>query len=104
MPLKPGSVESPDMYLGTQLKCMQLYNGTWAWSMSPSKYVQKAVRICNEYVAKCLSKGHKLPKRAYNPFESCYCPEMDVSLVLEQGEVSYYHSLIGVMRWMIEIG
>ena len=27
VPLKPGSVESPDMYLGTKLKCMQLHNG-----------------------------------------------------------------------------
>ena len=34
--LKPSSVWSPDMYLGTKLKHMQLHNGIWAWSMSPS--------------------------------------------------------------------
>ena len=52
MPLKPGSVRSPNMYLGTKLKCMQLHNGIYAWSMSPSKYIQEAVRICKEYIAK----------------------------------------------------
>ena len=54
--LKPGSVTSSDMYLGTKLKHMQLHNGIWAWSMSPSKYVSEAVRICKEFVAKHLSK------------------------------------------------
>ena len=65
-----------------KLKCMQLHNDIWALSMSPSKYVQKLVRICAEYAAKHLSKGYKLPKRADNPFESGYCPDLDVSLVL----------------------
>ena len=62
MPLKPGSVGSPYMYLGTKLKHMQLHNG--AWSMSPSKCVYKSVRICKEYVEKHLSKGYKLPKHS----------------------------------------
>ena len=56
--LKPGSFGSPDMYLGTKLKCMLLHNGIWAWSMSPSKYVQEAVRICKEFVARHLSKEY----------------------------------------------
>ena len=50
MLLKPDSVMSPNMYLGTKLKCMQLCNGIWAWPMSPSKYVLEAVRIYEEYV------------------------------------------------------
>ena len=54
------------MYLHTKLKCMQLLNGNWAWFMSPSKYVQKAVKICKEYVAKHLSKGYRLLKKANN--------------------------------------
>ena len=103
VPLKPRSVGSPDMYLGTKLKCMQLHNVIWAWSMSPSKYVQEAVRICMEYVARHLSKDYVLPKRADNPFESGYSPKLDVSPVLGPEEASYYKPLIGVMRWMIEI-
>ena len=54
--LKPGFVRSPDMHLGTNLKHMQLYNGIWAWSMSPSKYVQEVVKICEKNVERHLSK------------------------------------------------
>ena len=72
--------------------------------MSTSKYVQEKVRICKDYIAKHLRKGQKLPNRAENPFESGYCHELDVPLVLEPDEASYYQSLIVVMRWMIEIG
>ena len=67
VPIKPGSVGHPDMYLGTKLKCMQLHS-IWAWSISPSKYVREAGRIHEEYVAKHLSKGYKLTNRADNPF------------------------------------
>ena len=71
--------------------------------MSPSKYVQEALRICEEYVAKHLSKGYKMAKRAQNQFKSGYCPELDVSLVLGPDKTSYYQSLIGEMRLMIKI-
>ena len=41
---------------------------------------------------------------AENPFKGGYSPEMDVSLVLGQNEAFHYQSLVGVMRWRIEIG
>ena len=71
--------------------------------MSPSKYVQEAV-VCEEYVAKYLSKDYKLPRLADNPFQHGYCPELDVSPVLGPNEASCYESLTGVMRWIIKIG
>ena len=51
-----------------------------------------------------MSNGYKFPKRADNPFKSDYCTELDVSPILGPDEVSYYQPLIGVMRWMIDIG
>ena len=72
--------------------------------MSPSKYVQEAVRICEEYVAKHPSKSYRLPKRTDSPFKSGYSPKLDVSPVLGSDEISYYQSSVGVMRWMIVIG
>ena len=80
VPLKPNSVKSP-------------------WSTSQSKYIQEAIRIFKEYVVKHWSKDHKLPKRAENPFKSCYYPELDMSLVLGPDKEPCYQSLIGIMRW-----
>ena len=73
---KCGSVRIPDMYLGTKLKHMQLYNGIWAWSVSPSKFFQEAGRICEKYVTKHLSKGYQLPSRAEYPFTVAIAPNL----------------------------
>ena len=80
VPLNPGSVGRPDVYLGTNLNHMQLDNGIWALSMSPAS-------IHEECVAKYLSNGYKFP-RAEN--KSSYCPELDVSLILGPEDTSYY--------------
>ena len=70
--------------------------------MSSSKYVQEAVRNCKEYVTKHLGDSYRLLKRADNPFESVYCPDLDVSLALGPDEATYCQLLIGVMRWIIQ--
>ena len=36
--------------------------------------------------------------------KSTYWPELDVSPELEPAEASYYQSLIGVLRWIMELG
>ncbi len=66
--LKPDSVGEPDVYLGAKLKLMQLENGVWAWGLSPSKYVQEAVRNCTKYIGENLPKFYRLTRLAPNPF------------------------------------
>ena len=51
VPLKPRSVRSTNMYLDTKLKCIQLHNHIWAWSLSPSNNIQEAIRLFEEFVA-----------------------------------------------------
>ncbi|KAL7460152.1 hypothetical protein ACHAXS_000616 [Conticribra weissflogii] len=63
---------------------MQLENGVWAWGLSPSKYVQEAIPP--------------------NPFPTDYLPEPDTSPELPPEHTSYYQSLMGIYRWMIELG
>ena len=41
---------------------------------------------------------------APNPFPMDYKPSMDTSALLEPEQASYYQTIIGVMRWMVEIG
>ena len=72
--------------------------------INPSKYCQEAVRICEEYVVKHLTKVYRLSEKAENPFPMGYYPEFDVSPVLWPDEASCYQFLKEVMRWMVEIG
>ncbi len=38
------------------------------------------------------------------PLSNGYRPEIDMSPELESADASYYHSLIGVLQWMVEHG
>ena len=102
--LKPSSVGDPDLYLGAKVTKMKLMNNTWCWTLSPSKYVQEAVKNCEHALKESYDDIYKLPKKAPNPFPVGYKPELDVTTPLEPELASYYQSLIGVMRWMVEIG
>ncbi len=80
---------------------MELDNGTNCWAFGSSQYVQAAVENVKAWLAK---SGRRLPKRAEAPFKSGYRPEIDVSRELAGEEASYYQSLIGILRWMVELG
>ena len=101
--MKPDSIGDPDLYLGAKFRKITLANGVKAYSLSPSKYVQESVRLVIEYLEGNYN-GRKLVNRASAPFSIGYRPEMDISEELNQEEASYYHSQIGVLRWMVELG
>ena len=60
MKLKESFVGDPDIYLGAKLNKVQMDNDVWCWSIIPSKYVQEAVRICQNYLKENLSDGYEL--------------------------------------------
>ena len=79
------------------------------WAFSSSQYVQEAVRN----VRKCLQKRYEekndhikfhLPKKAPAPMSNDYRPEVDISEELDATDAAYYQSLIGIVRWMVELG
>jgi hypothetical protein len=43
-------------------------------------------------------------KDAVNPFSVGFEPQIDTSPELDEDVASYYHSLIGIVQWMVEIG
>jgi hypothetical protein len=104
LPLKPSSVGDPDIYLGAKLAKTRLANGVFAWALSPSRYVNQAVKNCASHLSEKFDGKYRLPKRSDNPFPNDYYPETDVSEPLTPELASFYQHLIGVMRWMVELG
>jgi hypothetical protein len=51
-----------------------------------------------------LAKGEKLPYKAPTPLSSEYCPEINMPPKLNEDDSRYYHSLIGVLCWIVELG
>jgi hypothetical protein len=78
-----------------------LENGVKAWGISSSQYVQSAVKNVEKYLE---AQGKKLPAKAETPIQTSYRPEIDVTKELRAEESSYYQSLIGILRWMVELG
>ncbi len=96
LPLKPTSVGDPDIYLGEKLKETQLPNGIYAWGMSPSKYVNQAVKNCQTHLSAKLNDEYKILTRADNPFPTNYCPDIDATEPLDLECLSFSQHLIGL--------
>ena len=57
-----------------------------------------------EYLDKQLGKWWKLFPGAQTLMRAMYQPKLDVSPELSAELPSYYQSLIGVLRWIVELG
>ena len=99
--LKPDSVGPPKLYLGGRMSEVVLDNGVRAWSISSSQYVQNAVKNVEKHLAE---QGLKLPNKADTPIQTSYRPELDVTDELSPKDAGHYQSLIGVLRWICELG
>ena len=99
--MKPNSVGPPKLYLGNKVSQVKLDNGVLAWSFSSSQYVQSAIANVERHLK---NKNESLPKKASAPFSTNYRPEIDVSSTLNPTEAAYYQSLIGILRWIVELG
>ena len=100
--LKEASIGPPDIYLGGKMRQVVLENGIKAWSFSSSQYVQEAVSNVHKYLTE---RGKKYPSKAPGAaIKNDYRPEVDQTEELSPTDAAYYQSLIGVLRWIVEIG
>ena len=91
----------PSIYLGGKISEVELPNGVNAWAISPSQYIQECVRNVEE---KLKAEGKALRKGTSSPLAPGYHPECDISPELTAEEANYYQSLVGVTRWIVEMG
>jgi hypothetical protein len=103
--LKDGSVKAPDVYLGAEVKQFKIPEsdepGKIRWAMSSSKYVARAVK---DVETELENVGLGLPKRTTTPLSQGYRPELDQTAELDAQRLNYYQGLIGVLRWICELG
>jgi hypothetical protein len=103
-PFKEVSVGPPDQYLGAKLKKFDLPDGSHTWGIIPPKYVQSAVANCEKYVEETLGAPYTMYKKAENPFLMDCRPAEDVSPELGPDETTFFMQLVGILRWMVELG
>jgi hypothetical protein len=101
--LKDGTVEDPSMYLGADIEKFTIASdpGKIRWAMFSTKYTGKAIE---EVERELKVRGLKLPTRVITPVGNGYRPEADCTRELNQEEQNYYQGVIGVLRWICELG
>jgi len=98
----------PTMYLGADFSEYEIEqeNGyiTKCWAMSADSHIKKALQVVK---GKLQDNGvsFKSKKTAEQPF-SCqiYRPELDTSEECDAEQIELYQSLIGIARWLCELG
>ena len=101
--MKDGSIGDPDVCLGSKLKPVTLDNGVECWAMSPSKYIQEAVRNAENYLGANFG-GRTLSKRASAPWPADYSAETDTTTELNVDLANCCQSQIGALNWIVEPG
>ena len=107
--VKPSSIGEPKVYLGADILKAYDSDGSYAWTMGSQSYVKEAIRnVKKQLLLHKLRFNKKLLDVKYSPkppFSSVnYKSELDTSLMCDQNQTNYFQNLIGVLRWIIELG
>ena len=105
-----GEVSIPDMYLGANVRRWkhQTVDGNVieSWAMGSESYCKEAIRICEK-----LMQDHNLTfsstrRNGKNtPFSNhTYRPELDATALCDEELHTIYQNLIGILRWLCELG
>jgi len=107
--VKPGSIGTPKRYLGADISKTYLSDNSVAWTMSAESYIAEAVKNVKTRMAKDglmfnkqLSSMEYSPKQAFTT--ASYRPELDVTAECTDDQAVYFQQLIGVLRWIVELG
>jgi hypothetical protein len=103
--LKEGSVQEPELYLGADVKKWYIADsedpGKVRWALASTKYTKRAIA---DLEVELNAIGKRLPTKVTTPLASGYRPEIDQSAELNPERQNYFQGLIGVLRWICELG
>ena len=98
--LKESLIGAPTQYLGSKVHMVGLENGQKLWEFGSGQYVREAVHNVVNYLKKI---GEGIAAKSVTPVTSGYRPEIEITPELGLEDTAYYHSLIGVLRWIVEL-
>jgi hypothetical protein len=69
--------------------------------MSADTYVKRAVA---DVVPNLDELGQRLKTHVTTPMAKEYCSESDATPDLDERKATYFQGLIGILRWIVELG
>ena len=99
---------TPKMYLGADVSKFTVNDeqgNVECWALSADSHIKKALDVVQQRMKESNLVFKSSNKTAEHPFTSqSYRPELDVSEECNEDQVELYQSLIGILRWLCEIG
>lgn len=102
----------PTMYLGANISKFEIRDsfGTplrTAWKLSADSHIKKALQVVKQILSRGddklkFKKSGKVPRTVYST--QAYRPELDCSVFCDDDQWLIYNSLIGIARWICELG
>ena len=103
--VKKESIGPPKQYLGQQITKVKDRSGRPAWASSSNTYTTEAVCVIEACMRILDLAFTKTSRSAMSPFSSNkYKSELDVFDFCTPTEHQFFQQMIGILRWMIEIG
>ena len=107
--VREDTIKEPDIYLGADINKVSFGDGTHAWTMGSKSYVKSVVKNIKaklkEDSFRFNNKLSSLDYSAKQPFSTIdYRPELDTSLECNSIQTQFYQNLIGILRWLVELG
>ena len=98
--LKENSIVLPDVYLGVKMRLVKLEKSSKVWAFRSSQYLVEFVKNVEAYLAR---KENNINAKSGAPISDGYRPETEATIELRPVDSAYYRSLIGILRWMVEL-
>ena len=80
---------------------VEIENGQKCWAFGSKKYVEAAVKNVLDHLKKV---GEGLADKDVTLMTSGYHPNIDITPKLGPEDADYFHSIIGILRWIVELG
>ena len=96
------------MYLGGDVSKFDLFDSDTilsCWAMSGESHIRKALEVVDSLMTREGVRFRTSKKSASHPFSTqMYRPELDTTEYCNVEQVKMYQSLVGILRWLCELG
>ena len=108
--MKEDSISEPSIYLGANVRNWTVTDNEGkdinCWALGSQNYIRESLRIVDSIMEKHNLKQSSTRRQGRNtPFSSSdYRPELESSNYCSDEEITIYQNLIGMLRWLCELG
>jgi len=100
--LKIDSIKEPSRYLGATIsKHLMDGDSHYTWAIGSKEYLIESLRVVKQRI---VPLNLTLKSKVTSALPSGYKPELDASDYLDDDDTILYMQLIGILRWLVELG